>query len=127
MNYTYNDSDSTDINPDTGETLPLLGLSEDTYNIIAYYDKAGINFRLAYNYRSEYYDKFAATSEAHFIDDFGQLDFGASYVILNNLTVSFNATNITDEVSEEYVGNSSRGYAVRQNGSRYELGMAYKF
>ncbi len=127
LNYTYNDSDSTDINPDTGETLPLLGLSEDTYNIIAYYDKAGINFRLAYNYRSAYYDKFAATSEAHFIDDFGQLDFGASYVILDNLTVSFNATNITDEVSEEYVGNSSRGYAVRQNGSRYELGMAYKF
>ncbi|WOH39434.1 TonB-dependent receptor [Thalassotalea fonticola] len=127
INYTYNDSETKLVNDVTGENMTLPGLSQDTFNATIYWEKHGINMRLAYNYRSEYFRVFSWSGEAVYVDDFDQLDFTAGYRISKALSVNFNARNITGEKTYEYVGDSSRAYSVTDNGNSYNVTLKYNF
>jgi len=124
-NYTYNDSDTELTNNVTGEFMSLPGLSKDTANFMVYYEKYGFSTRLAWNYRSEYFNKFSWSEEALYIDAYEQLDFQMGYDITKKMSINFEAKNITDEQVYEYVGNESRAFAVRDNGRTYSLSFKY--
>ena len=124
-NYTYNDSDTELVNNVTGELMSLPGLSKDTANFMVYYEKYGVSTRLAYNYRSSYFSKFSWSEEALYIDSYNQLDFQLGYEFTKNMSINFEAKNITGENVYEYVGNPSRAYAVRDNGRTYSLSFKY--
>lgn len=124
-NYTYNDSETELINNVTGEFMSLPGLSQDTANFMVYYEKYGFSTRLAWNYRSEYFNKFSWSEEALYIAAYDQLDFQLGYEFTKKMSINFEAKNITDEQVYEYVGNPSRAYAVRDNGRTYSLSFKY--
>ncbi len=53
-NYTYADGEQTSLLPASGDDR-LVGTSEDTYNLSAYYETARFNARVTYTFRSEFF------------------------------------------------------------------------
>lgn len=130
LNYTYNESDAViPVEDANGELLEtdLPGFSKNNANATIYYEKYGINVRLAYNYRSSYYQTLAFSGEPIFIDDYEQFDFTAGYRFNQNTSVSFNARNLTEEHQYKYVGESSRAFSAESNGRSYTLVLSHKF
>lgn len=128
-NYTYatSEADFSDVGDVRSSGLP--GLSENSYNFAAYYDDGRFEARLAYAWRSEYLEAFSGTfGIPRFEDSRGQLDFSASYELLEGLNIQFQALNLT---GEERVQTSTAQYNapnnVRELDRRLLVGARYKF
>ncbi|MEL7022926.1 MAG: TonB-dependent receptor [Pseudomonadota bacterium] len=85
----------------TGLSLP--GLSEDTFNVVGFWENDKFSARLAYNYRSEYTLTvrdviFPFTPIVH--DDIGQLDASFFYRINDVFEVGVQGVNLTDAITE---------------------------
>lgn len=115
-NFTYADSEQPNGNP-------LLDLSRNSYNVQGYYEKNGLQLRLAYNYRDEYLDTEEekrinsigaqglgelgsipsddddATAGNNWKKGRGQLDFSGSYQVREDLTLVGSITNVLGEPS----------------------------
>ncbi len=121
-NYTYIDSSTTypegaldGTNPvntdgDTSgyDTLPFQGLSKNSYNLMFMYEKKGFYARLAYNWRSEYLvssgaNGFTGNDGAFnwrlpiYNDAYGQWDLSMGYSFTDNISLDFQAYNLTEE------------------------------
>jgi TonB-dependent receptor len=77
-------------------TLPLEGLSKNSYNIALMYEKYDISARLAYNWRERY---LLTTSAANiqrpvWSENYGQLDASVFYSINTSIKVGVQATNV---------------------------------
>ncbi|NVK54020.1 MAG: TonB-dependent receptor [Alteromonadaceae bacterium] len=117
-NVTYIDNESPDafaldINGDE-LSVPVIGLSEWSYSATLLYDKGDLSARLAYNWRDRYLtttndssttmvytDPFTGndiqTGLPVYAAEIGRFDASVSYRFTDNLNVSFNVQNLTDE------------------------------
>jgi iron complex outermembrane receptor protein len=102
INYTYVDSDENAENyPDM--VAQFSDSSENTVNLVGYYENDDFSARLAYNWRSEYMIRELPGFYGNRMhDDFGTLDFSASYNVSENITLSFEGVNILEEDSIQY-------------------------
>lgn len=153
-----------DIDGGEHSDAPVRGLSENTYNIQLMFEKPKFGARLAWSWRSEYLLSTDANGTngdywyfptpnlgaantilptlrdialPTFSDEYGQLDFGASYRPTENLSISLDFRNLLDEISKTY----TTGYLDAATGEynakvmrswfvsdrRVSLGMRYKF
>lgn len=105
---------------------PVLDNSRYTYNIGGYYQHGPISANIDYNYRSHYY---AAVSEssAENVANAGFLNLQVTYTLLHNLTLTFSARNLGDELIKEYGNNLTQPVAIYNNGRQYYLTAEYKF
>ncbi|WP_052417301.1 TonB-dependent receptor [Cellvibrio mixtus] len=120
-NATVVDSDTEFDNASTGSQFAVYGLS-DSANFIGFYDKNGLQARLAYNWRDDFLNSYAGYTEAY-----GQLDASVSYDITDNLTVSMEALNLTDEDTRTYVRDTGMTSSYTETGARYNVGVRYSF
>ena len=119
--------------------LPLNGISEDSINLVAFYETAAWSARLAYNWRSEYLltprDDIFPFSPIYG-EDTGQLD-GSIFYSFNNfdtfssLRVGLQVVNILDEVTKtsqviDFDGTRFPRSAYR-NDRRYTLAVRFDF
>ncbi|WP_254772158.1 TonB-dependent receptor [Sphingomonas sp. NFR04] len=126
LNYTIVDGDVHYRNdqPATVNQFALVGLS-DTANVIGYYDKNGIQARVAYNWRAEFLS--GAGSNPSYTEPYGQIDASASWEALPRTTLFFEGINLTGEGrrahqrTDRYVTVTAPGYA------RYTVGVRYRF
>jgi len=102
-----------------------LGGLSDTRNLIGYYDKDGIQVRVAYNWRDTFYT--GGNLIPAYTDEYKQWDITASYEYSKNLTVFFEGINITDEYNRSHARDFKQNYFVGQTGPRYNLGFRYTF
>ncbi|MFN4095155.1 MAG: TonB-dependent receptor [Sphingomonas sp.] len=126
LNYTIVRGDATfdATQPATVTQFALPGLS-DSANAVLFYDKGGLQARVAYNWR----DKFLAGTGANpfYIEDYGQIDASASYEITKGLTVFGEVINLTGESrrghrrSDRNVFFASPGYARYSGGVRFNF------
>ena len=104
--------------PDTG------GVSKHTFNIAALYEGGPFSARLTYNKRSRYLDRrdVRGDEEGGFYREIarpaGRLDFSTSYHLNDNLTVFFDATNLTGDAFRVDFS-SARGGATRAEYVRF--------
>ncbi len=136
LNYTYADSEQPNGNP-------LLDISENTYNIQAFWEYEGFALRAAYNYRDEYLDTenekrvIGINSDGsigdedsiygnNYRDDRGQLDLSASWDINESVTVIANGTNVLGEPSV-FLSELGSPWKMTEADSRYSLGIRAKF
>ena len=86
---------------------PLLDLSENAYNITAYYEKYGLSARMRYTWREGYRsDDFGSTSSFPWgfpvvQEDRSQLNASVVYEVTDNFSVGIEAVNITEEEVEQ--------------------------
>ena len=118
-NFTYVDGSDANGNP-------LVGTSRETYNLVGYYENRWVNARLAYTYRSHFYvglDRSSAENEA----GNGQLDASVNFTVTPNVTISFDALNLTNSLLKYYAQNTTQVRAVYDNGTQYYAGVHVKF
>jgi TonB-dependent receptor len=127
VNYTYTDSRFTDEN---GNTFTFPGASENTYNIVLYYQQKGFSTRFAYNYRDDYLiepSAFSDGSNALYGEGQGRLDWSMRYRFKNGLRLSFDALNLTREQSYKFYDIPQRYQNFEFEGRILSFGIAYSF
>ncbi|QPQ54368.1 TonB-dependent receptor [Allosphingosinicella flava] len=124
LNYTIvNGSAKFDntLDPSEGQ-FAITGLS-DSANAVLYYDKGGLQARVAYNWRDEFYA--GGNPDPYYVEAYGQVDASASYEFMPGLTAFVEAINLTGEGrrghrrSQNFATFAQPGYARYTGGVRF--------
>ena len=133
-NYTIVNADDeynntlVDENGNVVQQFAVEGIS-DSANLVAFFENDDWSTRIAYNWRDEYLTNrfFGGDANPEYVEDYGQLDGNVSYNVNDQLTITLEGINITDEYTRSYVrANNATGY-VTVGGARYMLGARYAF
>ncbi|BFM21704.1 TonB-dependent receptor [Gilvimarinus japonicus] len=96
-NYTYLDSE-------TPEGLPIPGNSENTYNLIGYYENFGFGARIAYFWQDEALNTATGFGgRPEYTSDRGQLDASINYDVNDYLSLTLSGSNLLQEGERSYV------------------------
>ncbi|HTF95869.1 MAG TPA: TonB-dependent receptor [Cellvibrio sp.] len=127
-NYTMVDSDLEVDNSSQIEQFAMLGVS-DTANISAFFDRDGLQARIAYNWRDEYLSSLiqGGNNAPGYVEEYSQIDVSVSYDISENITVSAEGLNITGEDSRLHGRSDNQMFTLEDLGSRYQVGVRYTF
>lgn len=113
----------------TGTAFALTGLS-DSANLVAFYDKDGLQARIAYNWRDEFLagiGQLRIANEPTFTEAFGQWDANVSYDINENLTVFVEGLNLTGESLRQHGRWENQLVRAAEYGPRYAIGVRGQF
>jgi iron complex outermembrane recepter protein len=129
FNYTYSESESTD-KDFMGNAFPLQSNSKHQSNMILWYDKAGLNVRLAYNWKSKEYDgRFGLQTQAdpismgNWVEPQGYLDLSVSYWLNDHLSFNASGTNLTEQSRKSYSQYENQFNNMWIQERRYNLGI----
>lgn len=124
LNYTRLDSGS----------HTIVGLAENNYNTVVYYEPGTYALRLSYNYRDDYVEcevNCGSTSpEVGYRKAAGYLDFNSSVDVEafgHTFTISFEALNLLDEEEYSFYGYENRANTLNRPGRQYILGIRGQF
>lgn len=124
------DFDNLSVPATGGAQTPLIGLS-DSYNLVGFYDKNGIQARIAYNWRDQFLTSAVGVSgQANnplYVEEYGQWDMSASYDLNENITFFVEGINLTDETRRVIGRSDAYVNFATQGGSRYNIGARYTF
>ena len=127
-NYTYVTSDIERAEGSGAADCDYNGLSPHSFNVSGFYEKDGIQARLAYNYRDEFlFQCFSNFSEPRERESFGQLDFSAAYQISENFQIFAEGINILDSDTRDFSRFRNRFLTYSDTGSRYSIGVRASF
>lgn len=133
FNYTYSESDSGDEDL-YGNSLPLQSNSKHQSNMILWYDKDGLNVRLAYNWKSEEYEGRAGLNTSgqplnlgNWIEPTGYLDLSVSYWVNDHLSFSLAGTNLTEESKKSYAQFEDQLQSIWVQERRYTAGVTFTY
>jgi iron complex outermembrane receptor protein len=137
--------------------MPLDNLSKNTFNIALLYDRGPVSARIAYNYRGKYLygvalnsdntgpnqtnaldtNPASATYGQHnlpvglplWADGYGQVDAGLHVKVGSDLSLGFDATNLTNktykQIMQQHIGMIGHNYFT--SGRGYRLSAQYSF
>jgi TonB-dependent receptor len=131
LNYTTVNGD---IGYDNGGSISvdqfaLEGLS-DTANAVLIYEMDDFSARIAYNWRDEF---LASTNRGKgprnpvYIAETEQIDINVSYTVMEDLTVSLDVINLTDEGLRKFGRSKSNVFFAQEADKRFVLSANYKF
>jgi iron complex outermembrane recepter protein len=108
--------------------LPLTGQSDKTYNFTVYYEDDVFSTRLAYTYRGEYTTRNDSNSnKIRYREPTKSLDFAASYQVSEQLKVTLDGINLTDETVGDYMAPGvGRLISEQVTGTQWMVGVSYK-
>ncbi|MDE2184563.1 MAG: TonB-dependent receptor [Alphaproteobacteria bacterium] len=108
-NPSYNIADPNGVANAADSTLPMEGMSHDSYNIALLYEKFGLSGRLAYNWRSGFLMTTSAANlnQPVWQKNFGQLDGSLLYTFMDHYKVGLQVTNLLKATTVLQVGYST--------------------
>ncbi len=132
-NYTTVEGDiEYDVGADPSEDqFALEGLS-DSANLVLMYEKYGISARLLWNWRDDFLNQVQRSASGgnrnpEFIEEYEQVDLNVSYAINDNLSVSLDAINLTEEEVVHYGRSKNQVFFIQELSARYMLGLRYTY
>ena len=127
-NYTYVHSGLTYNNYVIGEQFALEGLSNSA-NFVPFYEKGPWSIRLAYNWRGQYLAaRFDGTGpNPVYVEPYGQVDLSVTYQFNKHFSAQIEAINLTNETMRSHGRTQNELEFATQTGTRYLLGLRYKF
>lgn len=124
-NYTYIDSDV------EGSSLPLAGLSRNSYNIIGMYEKGPLSLRIAYNWRDKYMTSISAAPSTVgipiYMDAYGWLDASANYRFSDRVSLAIEGTNLLGTERTSYYGRKTRPQITWNNDTQISAVLTVRF
>jgi len=129
LNYTMSES-SQDAKGFGGEELPFIDNSEDTYNLVAWYENEVVSARVAYNFRSPRLiigGSPATAMQSLYQDDYGQMDVNVTYNVNDQWSVYLNGSNVLEEIQQTYVEFEDQKAFQNIYEARWALGARFKF
>jgi len=127
-NYTLVDADvEFDILTYTSQ-FAMNGLS-DSANLIGFYDKDGIQLRIAYNWRDEFLNNRTqgGGNEPSFTEEYSQIDVSLAYELNENVTFTLEGLNVTGENSRSHGRGTNQMNSLEELSARYTAGVRYTF
>ncbi len=110
--------------------LPFIGNSENTYNLVLWYEDERFSVRMAYNYRSARLITEGSRTHGYqslYQDDYGQLDLNFTFNVTDYLSIYFNGLNVTEEFQQAYLEYSEQKAYQNIYESRWSLGTRLTF
>jgi iron complex outermembrane receptor protein len=112
----------------------MSGVSDSSYSVVLAYDKDVFDMRLSYVWREEFYTGNEAPIFANPIQFWSRpersLDFQVSYDVTDDFMVTFDATNLLDDVYQNYYGEGNENLFNFGSGiysKTFALGARYSF
>lgn len=135
LNYTYVDSQIQYVLPSGASSLEtdLVGLSKHAWNATVFYEGTSFSGRVSATNRDDYLLQVPGTEQGFNEDVHGQdgttmLDASLRYRVSDQIELSLEGINLTNEVSSSWVGANSRlPLDYSETGRQYLLGLRYKF
>lgn len=126
LNYTIVNGDAVYDNtqPASVPQFALTGLS-DSANAVAYYDKGGLQARVAWNWRDQFLQ--GTGPNPTYIEDYWQIDASASYEFIPGFTAFVEAINLTGEGRRAHMRSSNNVTFVSPGYARYAAGIRFNF
>ena len=126
-NYTYVDSDLAFDNtlPNAAGTQFVLPGVSDTANLVGFYDKNGLQARIAWNWRDDFFS--GGGQDPFYVEAYQQIDANVSYDFTDNLTLFAESINLTGENRRGHRRSSNTVTFVQPGKPRYAIGARYKF
>ncbi len=118
-NYTYSDAEA-----ENGDPIP--GNSKHALNLTGFYENELLSARLSYNYRSSFFinfDRAAPLNQAAT----ESLDASFSVNLTDNVALTADAINLTNEKIVQYSGTTARPRAIYDNGRQFYVGARLRF
>ena len=124
LNYTIVNSDTKYDNTlqYLASQFAVTGVS-DSANAVLYYDKGGLQARVAYNWRDEFLSGYG--NDPFYTDAYGQVDASASYEFGNGLTVFGEAINLLNEDRRGHRRADEAVYFAAPGHARYAAGVRF--
>jgi TonB-dependent receptor len=126
--FIYAESNAHYTNPVANVSYTIEGLSKYNYSLIGFYEKYGIQARVAYSWRDKYLQVASGRNgEPEYFDAYGQLDASLSYDINDHYTVFVDGLNLNDEKEFIYSVTPDRTKEYRDAGKRITAGVRFRF
>lgn len=140
----YTMLDSSQDNPVTNDagqvvsikTSPMAGVSDSSYSLVLAYERGRVSGRLSYQWREAFFHNneaalFANPLPIYFRAEKG-MDLQLGFKVMKDLTVTFDATNLTNEIGHSYYGNTGNASTTNNFGSwllsrTFAVGARYSF
>lgn len=111
----------------SSQTFNVEGLS-DTANLVGFYEKGPIQFRVAYNWRDKFLRRtFGANGQPENVNAYGQYDLSGSYKVTENISVFAEAINLTNKHNRSYSIYEERLIQLEDTGRRVTVGVRATF
>jgi TonB-dependent receptor len=131
-NYTWISGENQTLvsqSPNVYRTTALTDVAKKSYNLALLYEGNGLTGRLTATHRGDYVE-LGGLSEPRFGQDRHVkaatfVDLSLSYAITPNISVNFDAINITKEKYETYLNDPIRPRDIRYNPTTYGLGLRF--
>jgi TonB-dependent receptor len=109
----------------------LTGLSKSAYNATLYWENEKFSARVSAAYRDEYLTTIPGRNgnDLEGTAETLTIDASSSFTVNDNLTLTLEALNLTDQFQDQYVGSSTaeRLSYYHHQGRQFLLGARYKF
>ncbi|KFI07548.1 hypothetical protein JN27_08100 [Massilia sp. BSC265] len=131
FNYTWIDGENqtrTGLNTGAYATTDLIGVARQSYNLALLYERGGWTGRLAATRRGKYVEQIAEPrfGQDRIVKASTYVDLSVGYALTPNLTLNFDAINLTKERYESYLGDPIRPRDIRYNPTTYGLSLRYQ-
>lgn len=136
----FTDSDIKILDPESASSvgsdpISLPGLSDEVYNFTAYYERSGFEARVSQRKRSDFIGEignFDGNRTLRYVVGEDQIDAQVSYAFgesssLAGLTLTLEASNLTNSPYQTYAGTKDRPLEYIEWGRTYLVGASYKF
>ncbi len=130
LNYTKVDSEvnyaAEGEDPDYNQ---LTGMSPHSYNATLYFENDTISARISYAVRDDYLTNYPGRNDndLEFTEGTANVDLSASYQLTEELKLTFEGINLTDEFNSQQVDSSGRVSVYHHTGRQFYVGAVYKF
>ncbi|MEG2980542.1 MAG: TonB-dependent receptor, partial [Stenotrophomonas sp.] len=105
---------------------PMLGASKNVFNLIGYFENEKLNARIAYNFRSNFYngiDRLSAFNQ----DDTRSVSASLGWTFNEHFAVTLDGMNLTKEKLKYYADNKDQPRGIYNNGRQFYLTLRAKF
>ena len=108
----------------TVSQFAVTGVS-DSANAVLYYDKNGIQARVAYNWRDGFLSGYGF--DPFYVEPYGQLDASASYEFKQGVTVFVEGINVTNADRRGHQRSKLAAFFAQPGYARYAAGVRFSF
>lgn len=118
-NYSFSDAQT-----DNGDPIP--GNSRHAFQFGGYYEDDRLSAQLTYNWRDDFFITFDRASPLN-QKAFGSLDASFDFRFTEQVSVTFDAVNLTNEKIRQFAGETFRPRAIYDNGRYFFLGARFEY
>jgi TonB-dependent receptor len=114
------------------QTTPMFGISDSSYSVVLAYERAKFGARLSYVWRDDFLHNYEAALFANplgvYFNAEQSMDLQLSYDASENLSLTFDATNLTNELYQSYYQYpSTHNFGTALYSRTFAVGMRYRF